>query len=967
MHDIAFPSIVMSFKTPATNKRISRIRSLRLVIITFSIASLVASLCFPAREAHGQAKQITELIERLKLSENLTSPDLEARRKATDALGRVGAEANEIIRRLTAETTANNKDDDARLNAARELGQVKAKVRDAVSALMAALDDKTNDQFLRYGVAYALGEMGSEAGEAAPNLIRTLEDKIALVRGAAAIALGKIRADAKVVVPALTAVLEDDDPNVRGDVLFALGLFGEEARDAVPAIKAKLKDVVPVCLRAASALGDIGPAANGAVSELVEALRNAEDQSLRLYAASALGKIGTEDAIAALINALSDTNKDVCGNAALALGAIGTKAKEGVATLLVVLKHGDERSRSAAAIALGMIAVEAPEAKEVVPKLITALKRIDETPGVRKDVVGALCSIAEAVSVAGSKEMLPELEDAYKAVKEHRDPKVKARAGVIKRDVDRLERLQPRGWIEKISQLMQDYLITTGVVVFMLTLSYLLLFRPLSLLGIINFIGSIPLPKIGQLPAGTLSHYILFPRVLDKLVQQIASEFKKHLVRKMGEKECHIHVATPAKLDNKEWNDLSIGRLQPIFRGKTIKILIMGVGGVGKTSLAYQMALWGTEEEPEKRLCKEHRMLPVFIEGNLEQRKDGKDAFIEELRRQLAAVIRDTGGPQTISAEVVKRFLQERRVLVIVDGFSELDAGTRKNIFPQHDDYTVNALIITSRSGKTGMDKPGAKIELDPLNGDELSDFMEGYLEKRNMSHLFTNEKYFGEHGRLLKIVGDRKITAKIAKMYVERIIEASSGQEQSSGHELLCNLPDLMVQYISDLNEKVPQVNKKETPDMQRAAKIIAWEYVKQSFDSSTSRKEVTKAKVLDTLGRERGAVELLSYLEDHLRIIETTGPGKDKIRFLLDPLAEYLAAMHLIDQHKNHKDDLKGFVNDHQDSLELETIKYFLLALSDCCKHYEEGRGVPEEYLRKTIHRMAESASANPSSHSE
>jgi hypothetical protein len=36
--------------------------------------------------------------------------------------------------------------------------------------------------------------------------------------------------------------------------------------------------------------------------------------------------------------------------------------------------------------------------------------------------------------------------------------------------------------------------------------------------------------------------------------------------------------------------------------------------GIGKTTLAYQLALWAMERESSKRLCQDHRMLPIIIE-----------------------------------------------------------------------------------------------------------------------------------------------------------------------------------------------------------------------------------------------------------------------------------------------------------------------------------------------------------------
>jgi hypothetical protein len=40
------------------------------------------------------------------------------------------------------------------------------------------------------------------------------------------------------------------------------------------------------------------------------------------------------------------------------------------------------------------------------------------------------------------------------------------------------------------------------------------------------------------------------------------------------------------------------------------------------------------------------------------------------------------------------------------------------------------------------------------------------------------------------------------------------------------------------------------------------------------------------------------LYYLEKRLLLVEVTSVREDRVRFKLDPLAEYLAAMHLIEQ---------------------------------------------------------------------
>ena len=75
------------------------------------------------------------------------------------------------------------------------------------------------------------------------------------------------------------------------------------------------------------ALGDIGEPAKTAVPELIQALRDG-DQDIRANAAIALANIGApaRDAVPALIDALRDESERVCEYSAFALQRIGTPA-----------------------------------------------------------------------------------------------------------------------------------------------------------------------------------------------------------------------------------------------------------------------------------------------------------------------------------------------------------------------------------------------------------------------------------------------------------------------------------------------------------------------------------------------------------------------------------------------------------------------------------------------------------------
>ena len=112
-------------------------------------------------------------------------------------------------------------------------------------------------------------------------------------------ALQKIR-DPRAVEP-LIAVLKDEDSYVRRSVASALGHFGDE-RAVLPLIDALQEKHTGIRRSAVSSLGDLGD--ERAVAPLVSMLTDDdgffEELHVCTYAADALLKIGTPDALAAV-------------------------------------------------------------------------------------------------------------------------------------------------------------------------------------------------------------------------------------------------------------------------------------------------------------------------------------------------------------------------------------------------------------------------------------------------------------------------------------------------------------------------------------------------------------------------------------------------------------------------------------------------------------------------------------------
>jgi vesicle coat complex subunit len=132
---------------------------------------------------------------------------------------------------------------------------------------------------------------------------------------------------------------------------------------------------------AATALGRIG--LEQAVNPLIKCLRD-EANIVRGRAATALGQIGSEQAVNPLIECLQDEARNVRGSAAAALGQIGSE--QAVKPLIECLRDDANDVRGSAVTALGRIVSEkpTPDLDQVLDALI---RELADRPQKRVEVV----------------------------------------------------------------------------------------------------------------------------------------------------------------------------------------------------------------------------------------------------------------------------------------------------------------------------------------------------------------------------------------------------------------------------------------------------------------------------------------------------------------------------------------------------------------------------------------------------
>jgi HEAT repeat protein len=290
--------------------------------------SAVAPLLAALKDADGGVRQSAaralgkmgpdakERVQRA-LVEALGDDDPDVRGAAAEGLASLPLDAGDVPALLK---LLKNADSEVRAQAARSLGKVGPEARDAVSALVQALQDRNGR--VRQSALEGLAGIGPDAKDSVSDVVKALKDPTKEVRRAAANALGKIGpAAAHEAAPALAGLLGGADKDDQVAALAALpGLkpTGRDGKDVYAKAVALFDDPdEQLRQKAVDALARVGKAA---VPALENALGNTSKE-VRLRAAQALGEIGPPAKDASQILSLhvqGDQDADVrqaCGQA----------------------------------------------------------------------------------------------------------------------------------------------------------------------------------------------------------------------------------------------------------------------------------------------------------------------------------------------------------------------------------------------------------------------------------------------------------------------------------------------------------------------------------------------------------------------------------------------------------------------------------------------------------------------------
>lgn len=850
------------------------------------------------------------------LNRAFTTDDLSVRVACIAGFANVEPQ-EEVVVRLSKILEAKTEPLELRRAAAFALAQMSWNATSAVPALTDALKD--DDPDLRRVAGWVLGLIGPPAVSAGPQLVKELSDGEDAIRRVAAEALRRIGFEDDKTIAALTdRLLKDRNLDVKTACAVTLGEIGYRPGVASALFKAlHAEDDPALMLAAATALAKINPRPNSDVQTLIKVLTKAPFADVRESAIRALGHIHQQPkkTVPALSTALRDPIPTVASAAAEALGEYGESAAPALQPLRIATNNRSVRLASSRAI--GKIALSLRDHFESFPDAHDAALRT-ELDDDRQELKRAADQDAEHIDA----DSVRHVEEALAAL-DHNifDFRIN--------DWFRRHKL-----ITRVSCVVLAYLLWLAVLYF-----GVLRFSPLVLIRLsraLEGLGGLKLPDaLGGLTIRPRDLLILNSyrdrRVLEAWVERHAdrayTNFKDQSIQQSRSAFC----ALPVNIGNELLGEPSADALRKYCEQDRWLLRIVGEGGVGKTTLACQIALWAIDKDREKRPSQKRRMIPIVLErgSGLEAMRD-----LEHFKLAVRGQLRDLIGEANELPEwLCDDLSRDQRILVIVDGLSEM--GPEANIpLPLHPEFPVAAMIITSRSESLWADVNHTDICPLRIDRDHLIPFMNVYLGKASQS--LRDAEVWDACKQLSDLVGaGRSITPLLARLYAEQLANTIAFKKAVAR-----NIPDLILGYVTTLNRE----RRTEDPEhvlLHRAAELTAWECCRHTFTAGYAKKE----NVFKMLAAQRGLKpELLDLLEKRLRLVRTIPPAETHIEFAFDPIAEYLAGLWLVRLFRNDREWFDFLNQTDCAKSSPESVSAFLAAVLDCCIHgADEFRGSP------------------------
>lgn len=423
------------------------------------------------------------------------------------------------------------------------------------------------------------------------------------------------------------------------------------------------------------------------------------------------------------------------------------------------------------------------------------------------------------------------------------------------------------------------------------------------------------------------------PRLVDPWMRERQGRARAAFEARATVRSRSIHVPTPLGVGERViWSPSDV-ELAQLFSERPARRTILGEGGAGKTSLACHLgrtilARVGVETPGEPPLW------PILIEGPFDAPR-GHEA--ECLIQRIEASLTELRADDDRGRAPLEGLLHQGRLMILVDGWSELGARTRRALGVALAEIEGLGWLITSRTeGEVPMAREGV-LRPQRIEGERLAGFLGRWLEHRGVRHRLEDPDFFEACTRLTRLVGPRELTPMFAVLYAERCLEAV--EEGPLGAGLPGSLPELMEGWVDRAYREATDVRPGKRPSKTRLrsdVQRLAWEAVREHLRPMPLDRTRAIAALRDEFD---GSSEpwmtpegRLDWIVEDLGLLDAHGLGGQSLRFHLDPPAESMAAAELSRRLGSDEAGWKEFLERaDQESGAPASIRGFLLALRE------------------------------------
>jgi hypothetical protein len=232
----------------------------------------------------------------------------------------------------------------------------------------------------------------------------------------------------------------------------------------------------------------------------------------------------------------------------------------------------------------------------------------------------------------------------------------------------------------------------------------------------------------------------------------------------------------------------------------------------------------------------------------------------------------------------------------VADRISEQTEATQSQIV--NCPSFVHAMLVTTRHPLPFEQAALLKLQTQPLDSKNLMGFIDNMVntqltEQSKLLSLDKKADLIKQIAGLIVIKEDQKeipITPLLAKLFVERVMREPKFNAANS------SIIEIYLDYIAGLNPNDKNAANYLTPSQHlTVVKIVAKQEIGQNYQPKWIEREALTLLLTETL--PLGGVDALQRLIDNQILIEQRH-GSYLVRFSLDPICEYIAALAMAEQ---------------------------------------------------------------------